>query len=325
MLEPIRLNPRDIWPDEAKDFTPWLAKPENLAILAEALDIELQFEAQEKNVGQFRADILCRNRADNTRVLIENQLEATDHTHLGQILTYTAGLEAATIVWISTEFTDEHLAALNWLNEMTPERFQFFGVVIAVWQRGESLPMPEFTVVSAPEDWSGPAMPTDAHFIVPSTPQQQREKFWHDFRAYLTETKSPLKPMKMPPRSYLIFLLGIPGFKLSAMREVKKRHIGVRLYISGPTAAAHFHQLIAQREEIEREIGAALEWTESFGQNPCRVTLRKDDTDPTDETEWQNQHAWLAEMLERFTAVFVPRICEETVSGPRPTVKGTVF
>lgn len=316
MSTPIPLNPRDIWPDEAKDFTPWLARPENLATLAEALNLELKFEAQEKNVGQFRADILCRNRADNTLVLIENQLEATDHGHLGQLLTYTAGLDAATIVWIATEFTDEHRATLSWLNANTPERFQFFGVVIAVWQREDSPPMPKFTVVSSPNDWSAPATPTDAHFIVPSTPQQQREKFWHDFRAYLTETNSSLKPMKMPPRSYLIFLLGISGFKLSAMREVKKRHIGVRLYISGPNATAHFSQLLAQREEIERELGAPLEWTESFGQNPCRVTLRKDDTDPTDEDEWPHQHVWLAEMLERFTEVFVPRLCEETASGP---------
>ena len=316
MPEPIRLNPRNIWPDEAKDFTPWLARPENLASLAEALNLELKFEAQEKNVGQFRADILCRNHADNTRVLIENQLEATDHGHLGQLLTYTAGLDAATIVWIATEFTDEHRAALSWLNANTPEHFQFFGVVIAVWQREDSQPIPKFTVVSSPNDWSPPPTPTDAHFIVPSTPQQQREKFWHDFRAYLIETNSPLKPMKMPPRSYLTFSLGISGFKLSAMREVKKRHIGVRLYISGPNATAHFSQLLAQRAEIERELGAPLEWTESFGQNPCRVTLRKDDTDPTDEDEWLHQHVWLAATLERFTEVFVPRLCEETVSGP---------
>lgn len=304
MPKPISKNPRDTWPDEAKDFTPWLASPENLAVLAEALNMQLVFEAQEKNVGQFRADILCRNREDNTRVLIENQLEATNHAHLGQLLTYAIGLEAATIVWIATEFTDEHRAALNWLNAMTPERFQFFGVVIAVWQRGESDLMPTFAVVSAPEDWRAPATPTDAHFIVPSTPRQQRKKFWHDFRAYLTEINSPLKPMKMPPRSYLTFSLGIAGLKLSAMQDVKKRHIGVRLYISGPNAAMHFHRLSAQRTEIERELGAPLEWTESFGQNPCRVTLRKEDTDPTDETEWSSQHAWLAEMLERFAEVF---------------------
>lgn len=316
MPKPIRLNLRDIWPDEAKDFTPWLANSDNLATLAEALNMQLEFEAQEKNVGQFRADILCRNRADNTRVLIENQLEPTNHAHLGQLLTYAVGLEAVTIVWIATEFTDEHRAALNWLNAMTPERFQFFGVVIAVWQHEDSSPISVFTVVSAPEDWLAPATATDAHFIVPSTPRQQREKFWRDFRDYLTETNSPLKPMKMPPRSYLTFSLGIAGLKLSAMQDVKKRHIGVRLYISGPNAAMHFHRLAAQRTEIERELGAPLEWTESFGQNPCRVTLRKEDTEPTDETEWPSQHAWLAEMLERFTEVFVPRLCEETVLCP---------
>ena len=121
-LQPVELN--DIWPDEAQDFTPWLAEEENLIRLGKTLDMDLELEAQEINVGKFRADILCKNTGDDSWIVIENQLERTNHKHLGQILTYSAGLNAYTIVWIAKEFEQEHLSALHWLNEITHEHFQ---------------------------------------------------------------------------------------------------------------------------------------------------------------------------------------------------------
>jgi hypothetical protein len=111
-----RVDLRDIWTSEASDFTPWLARERNLEILGDTLGIELELEAQEKAVGPFRADILCKDIATDSWVLIENQLERTDHTHLGQLLTYASGLEAVTIVWIAARFTEEHRSTLDWLN-----------------------------------------------------------------------------------------------------------------------------------------------------------------------------------------------------------------
>jgi hypothetical protein len=113
-LETVAL--RDAWVNEAWDFTPWLARSENLALLGEALGLELEVEASEKPVGPFRADLLCKEIGTGERwVVIENQLAKTDHGHLGQLLTYAAGLEAVTIVWIASSFADEHRAALDWL------------------------------------------------------------------------------------------------------------------------------------------------------------------------------------------------------------------
>jgi len=122
-LEKIGL--REVWLDEAADFTPWLARPENLRLLGETIGIVLECEAQEKEVGPFRADILCKDTTTGSWVLIENQLERTNHTHLGQLLTYAAGLDAVTIVWITQRFTEEHRAALDWLNEKTEEGINF--------------------------------------------------------------------------------------------------------------------------------------------------------------------------------------------------------
>src|SRR5438132_14411087 len=149
-----KVDLREVFSSEAGDFTPWLAQEENLSLLGETIGIDLELEAQEKDVGPFRADILCKDTATESWVLVENQLERTDHTHLGQLLTYAAGLQAVTIVWIAPRFTDEHRATLDWLNEITDDRFNFFGLEIELWRIGTSPVAPKFNVVSQPNDWS---------------------------------------------------------------------------------------------------------------------------------------------------------------------------
>src|SRR3954470_11992661 len=149
-----RVELRNIWLSEASDFTPWLARDENLAILGETLGIDLELEAQERPVGPFRADILCKDIGTDRWVLIENQLERTDHTHLGQLLTYASGLEAVTIVWISARFTEEHRSTLDWLNRITDDSFRFFGLEVELWRIGDSIAAPKFNIISKPNAWS---------------------------------------------------------------------------------------------------------------------------------------------------------------------------
>src|SRR5208282_3544871 len=149
-----RIELRDIWISEATDFTPWLARPENLEVLGSTLGIDLELEAQEKVIGPFRADILCKDIGSDHWVLIENQLERTDHLHLGQLLTYAAGLQAVTIVWIAAKFTDEHRATLDWLNQITGNKFRFFGLEVELWRIGTSPAAPRFNIISKPNDWS---------------------------------------------------------------------------------------------------------------------------------------------------------------------------
>jgi hypothetical protein len=122
---------RTTWPDEARDFTPWLAQEENLQLLAEFLGLGpegLELESVEKFVGPYRADILCRDTTSGDWVLIENQLERTDHNHLGQLVVYAAGLEAKTIVWVSKQVLPEHKAAMEWLNGISDGGPKFFAL-----------------------------------------------------------------------------------------------------------------------------------------------------------------------------------------------------
>jgi hypothetical protein len=142
-----KVDLREAWVSEANDFTPWLAQEENLKLLGDTIGIELELESQEKSVGPFRADILCKDTVTDNWVLIENQLERTDHTHLGQLLTYAAGLNAVTIVWIAERFTEEHRATLDWLNERTDEKINVFGLEVELWRIGDSPIAPKFNII----------------------------------------------------------------------------------------------------------------------------------------------------------------------------------
>lgn len=316
-LEEVEL--RKIWPDEAQDFTPWLAEEESLDLLAETLSLELELEAQEINVGDFRADILCKDE-DNRRVLIESQLEETDHDHLGKILTYSAGLNAHTVVWIARKFREEHLAALNRLNEITDGPFRYFGIEIKVWQIGDSARAPQFEVVSSPNDWSR-TVNRDAQSAVSrnlSETQLLRKKFWEGFSQYLIHNNYRFSIPNPQPTAQIGFGIGRAGFTLYATLLVQAQKVRIRLTIRGSNAKVHFHQLKRQREEIEEELNDALKWEELPDQESSWIALDKDNTDPTHEVDWLNQREWLASKLELFDQVFRRRIRELNAADWEP-------
>ncbi|MDE0635677.1 MAG: DUF4268 domain-containing protein [Candidatus Poribacteria bacterium] len=300
---------RKVWPDEAQDFTPWLAKAENLVLLDETLDMKLELEGVEISGEGFRADILCKNE-DDSRVLIENQLEETDHTHLGQILTYAAGLDVQTVIWIAKKFKDEHRAALDRLNETTDERFRYFGVEIKIWKIEDSASAPQFDVVSSPNNWSRTVIQDSQREIIIdlTETQRQQEKFWMEFGKYLTEKNSMLRKPKPQPVARMVFGVGKSGFGVYAILRTRDQQIRIQLTIRDRNAKAYFHLLKEQKEEIDREFGESLEWSERPELEESQVYLIKERTDPTDETDWYNQHEWLASKLELFDKVFRPRI-----------------
>lgn len=299
-----QVDVHSIWTHEASEFTPWLAAEENLLLLGEVVGIDLELESQEKSVGPFRADILCKDTATDQWVLIENQLERTDHTHLGQLLTYAAGLKAVTIVWIADRFTDEHRAALDWLNEVTDERINFFGLEIELWRIGDSPFAPKFNAVCMPNDWTKPVI--DPGTLTP-TKLLQRE-YWADLRQLLLDTKSPVRPQKALPQHWTNFAIGRSGFHLNALVNTRDASIAVGLVLTGAAAKAHFHLLYDDRPEIEDGLGFKLNWPELSDRKQSSIEYRRTDTDPTNRSDWSEQHNWLKEHLEKFDSVFRPRV-----------------
>ncbi|MGA7686740.1 MAG: hypothetical protein WCC32_08595 [Terriglobales bacterium] len=216
-----RVDLRTIWTTEAEHFTPWLAQPENLEKLGETLGIDLELEAREKDVGPFRADILCKNTAENDSwVVIENQIEKTDHRHLGQLLTYASGLRASTIVWISAEFCEEHRAALDWLNQMANKSARFFGLEIELWRIGDSPAAPRFNVVCKPNDWETTVrQAAETLTAEEGTPSQNlRIKYWTAFRSYLQEHNSKLRPQK-PSRDIGITSGSVRAWRIRTLKS----------------------------------------------------------------------------------------------------------
>ncbi len=305
-----RIDPRDIWDTEAQDFTPWLASEDNLTLLGEAIGIELEHEATEKSVGPFRADILCKDTATGNWVLIENQLGRTDHDHLGKLLTYASGLNAVTVVWVAQPFTEEHRATLDWLNEITDDSFNFFGLEIEIWRIGDSVPAPKFNIVSKPNDWTS-SVAQAAKSIVDadlSDTKRTQFEFWTKFKDYLLEHSSTITPQKPLPQHWATYRIGRSGFHMAATLNTREELIGVELYINHPDAETFFKLLEQDKDGVEKEVGSALLWSELPGRKGCRISIQKQNSDPLDQGRWPEYMEWMKEYLEKLNSAFRPRI-----------------
>lgn len=305
-----RIDPRDIWDTEAQDFTPWLASEDNLTLLGEAIGIELEHEATEKSVGPFRADILCKDTATGNWVLIENQLGRTDHDHLGKLLTYASGLNAVTVVWVAQPFTEEHRATLDWLNEITDDSFNFFGLEIEIWRIGDSVPAPKFNIVSKPNDWTS-SVAQAAKSIVDadlSDTKRTQFEFWTKFKDYLLEHSDAITPQKPLPQHWATYRIGRSGFHMAATLNTREELIGVELYINHNNAEGFFKLLEQDKDAIEKEIGSKLLWAELPGRKGCRISIQKQNSDPLDQARWPEYMGWMKDYLEKLNSSFRPRI-----------------
>jgi hypothetical protein len=314
-LESVPL--RTVWSDEAQSFTPWLAQLENLKRLGDVLGMDLETEIEEAAVGPFSADILCKDTTDSSWVVIENQIEKTDHRHLGQILTYAAGLGAKTLIWVASKFTDEHRAALDWLNDNTGEDISFFGLEIEVWRIGNSAPAPKFNVVCKPNDWSKAVRTQAATGDAKITPHKQLQfEFWTAFKEHL-EKQTSLRTQKPARQHWLTLTIGRAGFHIAAITSLWNNstnsygapEVRVELVLGPPNAKERFVQLEAQKEAIQEKCDLPITWHNLDGSKSCKIYVRRDG-DFTDRNKWPELFAWFRTYLERFRDIFAPIIRE---------------
>lgn len=298
---------RNVWETEDRDFTPWLA--ENIKILADKIGLDLEVEAVEKNVGPFRADILCKDTQNDSWVLIENQLEKTDHRHLGQLMTYAAGLQAVTIVWVADRFSEEHRAAMDWLNKITGDNFKFFALETELWKIDDSNPAAEFNVVTKPNNWSR-SVSEASHKIetnIDSPLKQKQYEYWSYLAEFLINNGSFIKLTNPRPQSWRNFSIGRVGFHLSTTVHSKEKRIGVELYISDESAKDYFSLLYKDKNKIEEDIGCSLDWQELPDRKGSRIVVFKEGHFDNKD-EWEKDMIWFKETLEKFDSVFRPII-----------------
>jgi hypothetical protein len=303
---------REVWAHESNDFTPWLADGENLSLLADTLNLgPLQLQGTEVPVGNFFIDILARD-ADGSIVVIENQFGFTDHTHLGQILTYVAGQEGrATVIWIAEAFREEHRAAIDWLNASTIEDFNFFAVEVGALRIGASAPAPRFNVVAKPNNWSRGVL--RATLSANTGPLDDRAKaystYWSGFGAFLQDKHAPYKILNPAPHDYAYsFRISRSGFALAETAGFRDRKLGVEIYISHRAAKRAFDLLEAERDTIEADFGGKLDWQRLNDKKGCRIAVSRTDLDPRDESQRAMQYDWFLDQMQRFSRVFGGRI-----------------
>ena len=305
-LEKVEL--REVWERENSDFTPWLAGEENINILGQKIGLDLEVEAQEKSVGKFKADILCKDINTDNWVLIENQLEKTNHGHLGQLLTYATGLDAVTIVWIAASFNEEHKATLEWLNKITDENYNFFGLEIELYKIEDSKIAPNFKIVCQPDNWSQ-SISREAKRIEQgevSETKLKQYKFWTELGKELQTADTPLKLQKARPQHWTNLAVGKTGVRLAATFNTQEERVSAQLYIVRDKSM--FKALENNKEAIEKELGEKLSWQLLPEKAASRIALYRSNSDIENNDDWKEMLSWLVEKLEKLRSVFSPRL-----------------
>lgn len=304
-VEPVEV--RQVWPDEARDFTPWLATDEGLELLGEAINADLELVDKEVSVGPFNADLLAKVEGEDEHlVVVENQFGKTDHDHLGKTITYASGLKTKTVVWIAESFTDEHRQALDWLNETKGETARFFGLELYAIRIADSPAAPQFRVVSSPNVWAQAVRESRAQVEVTSTKLDQ-QKFWEEVRDYLKSKKSLLQPRQPRPQHWYPLAIGRAHFGISFTINTQLERVGCELYLSGSRAKQGYDLLTIQKEAIERELGINLDWQRLDNRDASRIIVYKDGSiyNPVQRPELIE---WLYQTGEQFYRVFAPRV-----------------
>lgn len=312
--------PRSVWPHEALDFTPWLLR--NVDVLAKVLGMDLVLEAAEHPIGGFSLDLIGKDQVTGRTVIVENQLEISDHTHLGQILTYAAGTDPTTIVWVNTGFRPEHRAAIDWLNERTNEDTRFFGVEIEVVRIGGSDPAPAFKLVAQPNDWG---KQVKAAAVATSGEVSTRERLYQDFwsivrdrivAAHPTWTKST----GTTKQAWFTMSAGMSGVAWTL--AFNSRCVAVLLEFLDPDPdvnAARFTALHQRKDEFEAALGRPVAWEAKEAVKSTRLVALGEKADVADRDSWGRWAAWLVQTAEQMRSALelvggIPSVRTESVA-----------
>ncbi len=299
------VNVREVWAHEAGDFTPWLA--DSLDLLGDALGMKLEAVQTEAAVGDFSLDILARDRNTDQLVAIENQLELTDHTHLGQILTYAAGHDARAVIWVTPSFREEHRAAIDWLNRWTREEIGFWGVEVRAIKIGDSLPAPEFRAVASPNDWA-----RETKSLASSAWTSEQEAMLRFFTSVSEQLLANGFASEVSKRSTRIPRYFPTEFhSLSYAGELFHNGLWAFLWISTSSVEEKwriFNALDAERAEIEAGLEANWDFSSYGTHRWASIGIWTEGTIEDEPKDLEAHKAWLVEHLPKLKAILHPRL-----------------
>lgn len=297
-LEKVPL--RKAWNHEAFDFTNWLAEEKNLRILSDEIGIDIKLTQTEASIGNFNVDILAETENTGKKVIIENQLEPTDHDHLGKLITYASGYDAEIIIWIVDNARDEHKKAVDWLNEHTDEDINFFLIRMELWQIGNSPYAPKFLLVSQPNDWAKTIKKSAGAMALTDTKVLQLE-FWNKFKEYAQNKSTKLKLRKTYPQHWYDISLGISEAHIALSALPTDKIIRCEVWIGDNKDL--FRQFQNNKDPIEQDLGEKLNWLELPNKKAGRILITNK-ADVGDNSKWEEHFEWLLNQAEKFYKVF---------------------
>lgn len=289
----VPVAPRDVWANEAQHFTPWLLQ--NADVLSDLLGMDLALEVAEHPVGGFSLDLIGKDEATGDVVIVENQLEGSDHTHLGQLLTYAAGTDPTTVVWIAAAFRPEHRAALDWLNARTDEETRFFGVELGVVRIGESQPAPAFKLIAQPNDWEKSVRAATSQGEARSERQERYRVFWTKWLDKVrAERPGWTRATRPPADSWFTMSAGVTG--AAFYTSFTRQGLSSELVFESPNAAintARLRAILGHRGEMESAYGGRLDWQELPGRKATRVAEYLAGAELGSADDWDAYVEWL--------------------------------
>ncbi len=290
---------REVWGHEATDFTSWLAEPENLDLLSEEIGVDIKLVQTEANVGRFNVDILAEEESSGKKIIIENQLEDTNHDHLGKIITYASGYDAKIIIWIVRDIREEHQKAIEWLNEHTDEHTSFFLIKLELWQIEGSNPAPKFEVIVSPNEWAKAIKTIPPSGELTDTKLQQLD-FWTKFKTFVRTKDTKIRLQTPRPQHWYDVAMGSSDAHVALTINSRENLIGCEIYISRNKELFNF--LREQKETIEKEIGEKVEWVDA--PVASRIKIKKNVSGVFEQEEADSYFTWLYEKTVLFQRVF---------------------
>ena len=259
---------RELWKHEQYDFSEWLSKEENIELLNDEIGLTLTDIQKEVFVGTYRCDLVAKDETTGIKVIIENQLEATNHDHLGKIITYASGLDANIVIWIVKEAREEHRSAIEWLNNKTTNELSFFLMEIRAYKIGDSLPAPKFVVVEKPNNFVK-TVNTGMDSGELSKAQAERLIFWNRFNEVLILRNKPFNVRKATTDHWYSVALGTSEAHIEVTLVNKTNSIGIEVYIKENKNL--FDKLFNSSEEIENELGFSVDWQRLDNKKASRI------------------------------------------------------
>ncbi len=296
---------RELWHHEQYDFSAWLVREENLALLNDKLGLTLVDVNTEAYVGAYRCDIVAVDETTGVKVIIENQLENSNHDHLGKIITYASGLDAKFIVWIVKEAREEHRSAIEWLNNNTTKDINFFLFEIHAYRIGDSDPAPMIQIVEQPNDFIKESKNNKTSDAM-NKREAERVEFWTSFNEHIVNRGKPFNIRKATTDHWYDIAIGTSAAHISVTLVNKESFVGVELYINSNKDL--FDKLYNERDDIEKELGFKMDWQRLDSAKASRILYRINGLNFDDHTNYDSLMEEAIDKVVAMKSVFKNRV-----------------